>query len=170
MQDDRTRAAKEAVIYGLLSGYWQLADKLTDRLLASYVDACAEVSLAAVRLVCQRINRGQAGLNSSFPPSPADIATRAEAVDDAQKPAPRLFSGILSMDWGHGIVDMRGLTVDEQDLAIQLSGKSPDGRNLALMTLDEKREALAPSKQLSASDVKAAILTGPRLQRMETEG
>jgi hypothetical protein len=147
--DQRTRAAKEALIFGLLSGYLQIADKLTENVLASYVDACAEVSVEALRMTCQRIQRGRAGLNTSYAPTPADIASRAATIDEMLKPLPKLHSGLLDMDWGRGRVDMRGLTVDEQDEIIRLGGLTADGRNFALMTLDQKREALN-QKQIAA--------------------
>ena len=147
--NQRIRAAKEAMIFGVLSGYLQIADKLTENVLASYVEACSDVSVEAVRLTCQRIQRGRAGINTSYPPTPADIASRAAAVDEMLKPQPRLHSGLLEMDWGRGRVDMRGLTIDEQDEIIRLGGLTADGRNFALMTLDQKRDAIN-QKQLAA--------------------
>lgn len=162
MQNDlKVKAAKEALIYGVLQGYWQIAEKLTEEFLATYVNACEDCSVESLRIVCNRIASGRAGLNSSFPPTPADIAGRAAMLDDTRKPSIPLHSGILQMDWGHGTVDMRGLTVEEQDEVIRLHGRAPDGRNLALMTLDEKRAALKQEK------IEATVK--PRLQRM-TEG
>lgn len=139
---DQARDAKTVRIYRLLRGYWQLAEKLDEGLLESYVEACADVSVEAVSLACQRIASGQAGLNTSFPPSPADIAERASMLDAAARPRIPLHNGLIEMDWGHGRVDLRGLTTEEQDKLIELRGMTPDGRNAALLTLEEKRASL----------------------------
>jgi len=142
MAQEEAKDAKRAAIYSLLRGYWQLAEKLDRSLLNTYSSAVDECSIEAVKLVCQRIASGQAGLNSSFPPTPADIAERAILLDAGGKPAPRLYNGLIEMDWGHGRVDLRGLKQEEQDKLIELKGMMPDGRNAALLTLDQKRDGL----------------------------
>jgi hypothetical protein len=121
-----------------------LAEKLDRKLLGTYVSAVEDCGADAVALVCKRISSGQAGLNSSFPPTPADIAERAALLDAGSKPQPLLHNGIIEMDFGHGRVDMRGLKTEEQDEIIRLNGKTPDGRNFALLSLAEKRAALDP--------------------------
>lgn len=141
--------AKRAAIYDLLKGYWQLAERLDRSLLNSYVNAVAECSVEAVALVCQRINSGQAGLNSSYPPTPADIAERAALLDVGAKPAPGLYNGLIEMDFGHGRVDMRGLTDWEQERIIKGHGMI-GGKNAALMNLDEKIAAIEATKRLAA--------------------
>ena len=143
MQNSKTaKAAKKAAIYTLLTGYWQMAERLSDELLNSYVAAVDECTPESVALICKRIAAGQAGLNTSFPPTPADIAERAAMIDAAAKPRIPLHNGLIEMDWGHGRVDLRGLTEAEQDKLIELRGMTPDGRNAALLTLEDKRAAL----------------------------
>jgi hypothetical protein len=138
---EENKAAKAAAIYELLSGYWQLAEKLNDALLATYERAVEECDVESVALVCSRIASGQAGLNTSFPPTPADIAERARLLDEGRKPSPELYNGLIEMDWGHGRVDMRGLTTEEQDVVIRAHGKLGE-LNLALVSLDGKRAAI----------------------------
>lgn len=144
MSSSTDKTAKKAAIYSILSGYWQLADKLTDGFLAGYLRPVEDITPEAVALACQRIASGQAGLNTSYPPTPADIASRAALLDAGKKPQPRMLNGIVEMDFGSGRVDLRGLTDDEQDIIIRNNGKTPDGRNAAFLTLDEKLAALKP--------------------------
>lgn len=134
---------RKVALYNLLKGYWQLAEKLDRGMLNTYAAAVEDVSPEAVALACKRIASGQAGLNTSFPPTPADIGERARLLDAASKPEPRLLNGLIDMDFGHGRVDMRGLTAPEQDAIIKLGGRTEDGRNFALMNLADKRAVLA---------------------------
>jgi hypothetical protein len=139
----------------VLQGYWQLADKLTDGLLLGYLRPVEDHSVEAVKLVCQRIEAGQAGLNTSFPPTPADIAERVAAFEDAVKERPPLYNGLLSADFGHGLVDLRGLTNEEQDRISGLHGILPDGRNIAFLSLEEKRAVLTPESLKALEDANA---------------
>jgi hypothetical protein len=151
LQNSKDKAAKKAAIYSVLAGYWQLADKLTDALLGSYLGPVEDVSVEAVVRTCQRIAGGAAGLNTSFPPSPADIAGRARSYDEATADRVPLYNGLVEMDWGHGRVDLRGLTNDQQDAIIRnhgMIGIGENAKNAALMTLDEKIAALRDLKQL----------------------
>lgn len=146
--DEEAKAAKAAAMYDLLSGYWQLSEKLNDALLATYERAVDKCSAEAVSLVCQRIASGQAGLNSSFPPTPADIAERAALLDAGNTRPVTLLNGLIEMDFGHGRVDMRGLDDVQQDAIIRGHGMIGN-RNAALMSLDEKVEALKSSKSIA---------------------
>jgi hypothetical protein len=151
---DQDQDAKRAAIYDLLKGYWQLAEKLDRSLLNSYLNPVEDISVGAVLRTCQRIASGQAGLNSSFPPTPADIAERARSYDEATADRVPQYNGLLDMDWGHGRVDLRGLTNDEQDAIIRnhgMIGIGENAKNAALMTLDEKIAALRDLKQLPPS-------------------
>jgi hypothetical protein len=148
LQNSKDKAAKKAAIYSLLIGYWQMAERLSDELLSGYVNAVEECSADAVARVCKRIASGQAGLNSSFPPTPADIAERAAAIDEAVSERVPLHNGLIEMDWGHGRVDLRGLTTEEQDVLIRGHGMV-GGKNAALLDLDEKRASIAAAKQVA---------------------
>lgn len=152
--------AKAAAIYDLLVGYHQLTEKLTDAFLDGFVRVVDDCSPEAVRKACLRIASGRApGVNSNFPPTPADVAISARLYQDMAAERVPLYSGILEMDWGHGRVDMRGLTVDEQDRIIEGHG-TINGRNAAMMSLEEKREAI--KQPVIEGDKRAR----PRLQRM----
>lgn len=155
MQNSKDKAAKKAAIYSVLAGYWQLADKLTEGLLGSYLGPVEECSVEAVVRTCQRIATGQAGLSTSFPPTPADIAQRAAAYDDANRERVALYNGLIEMDWGHGRVDLRGLAEAEQDAIIRCHGVSPDGTNFAMLDLDGKRSKLREIAKIAAADRQA---------------
>jgi hypothetical protein len=145
---DQDQDAKRVSIYNLLKGYWQLAEKLDRSLLSTYVEAVEDCSAEAVATACKRIASGQAGLNTSFPPTPADVAERARMIDALRKPGPELLNGLIEMDWGHGRVDMRGLTTEEQDVLIRGHGMV-GGKNAALLDLEGKRKALKEARQLA---------------------
>lgn len=169
MDVDMLRDAKEASIFKLLRGYWQLGEKLNAGLLETYIDAVEENSVEAVRLTCQRIASGQSGLNSSFPPTPADIAERATLLDSATKPEPGKYNGLLEMDWGHGRVDLRGLTEREQDVIIKVHGVAPDGVNFALLTLEEKIAKVRDVPRLEAEKAGSARVAPPKPSRPPLE-
>lgn len=160
---EEDRAAKSAAIYGLLAPYHQLTEKLTRAFLGAFVDAVDDCRVEAVAQACKRIAQGRApGVNSNFPPTPADVAISARLFEElaaARENEIPLYTGIINADFGHGLVDMRGLTEAEQDKIYRLHGMSPDGRNLAFMPLEAKREALkAPAISGSAPR--------PQLQKM----
>lgn len=139
---------KRVAIYNLLRGYWQLAEKLDKAMLSSYLDAVEDCSAESVVRACKRISSGQAGLNSSFPATPADIAERAAAIDETVRERVPQYNGLIEMDWGHGRVDLRGLTNDEQDQIIRGHGMIGD-KNAALLSLEAKRDALRVAKRLA---------------------
>lgn len=114
--------------------------------------AVADASADAVKRSCGQFLAGRVdGHNNSFLPTAAELSANARAWDRAiaqvtadqelaklNKP---IETGILTMDFGHGSVDMRGLTTDEQDVIIRSNGKL-GGRNAAFMSLEEKLAAL----------------------------
>jgi len=110
-----------------------------------YVLALEDIDPTAVISVLTNIIKGtQKDFGRVWRPTPAEIAEWSrQAALAAHKRSVPLYSGIIETDFGHGMIDMRGLTVDEQDMVLRYKGISPDGKNLALMSLDEKREALS---------------------------
>jgi len=119
----------------------------------------------AVQQACDRIASGRApGVNSNFPPTPADVAISARLFEDIAARGEgrelRLHNGLIEMDWGRGRVDMRGLTTEEQDQIIDAGGMIGK-QNAATLNLEEKRAALKGIELENKSEAPK-----PRLQRM----
>lgn len=92
-------------------------------------------------------------------------------LDAGKKPAPGKYNGLIEMDWGHGRVDLRGLTNDEQDAIIRNHGMIGIGENAkdaALMSLEEKLAALRDLKQLPPA--KPLVSTVERKPWLEEDG
>lgn len=157
------------MIVQLLEGYLSSASSVTEATIASYVAATEEYELEALRQACQRFNKGDVpGHNNAFPPSAPELAEQARLFDGIlknlrAKDVP-LYSGLTEIDYGSGRIDMRGLTVAEQDRIMRLGGRAPDGRSLAGMGLADIREALK-AEPVAIAGAPAA----PKLQRM-TDG
>jgi hypothetical protein len=139
---DREAEAKEAAILGLLAGYPSF--KATDEFINALLAAVEPYSATAVADACKRFaDDGVPDHDKRFVINAAELAGQARLFDGIYNTVRvPLYSGILEMDFGHGRVDMRGLTVDEQDEIMRRHGIAADGRNMALLSLDEKREAL----------------------------
>jgi hypothetical protein len=151
--------AKETSILQLLAGYPQF--KPTDEFVDAMLRAVESYSARAVAQACQRFSDGAVpGHDNRYVLNAMELAEQVRLFHDldARVRVP-LYSGILEMDWGRGRVDMRGLTVDEQDRIIEGHGMIGK-QNAAMLSLEEKREAL---KQGAIEGDKAVR---PRLQRM----
>lgn len=135
--------AKEASILRLLDNYPNF--KATDGFIDALLRGVEPYSARAVELACERFASGAVvGHDNRYVLNGSQLAEQARMFHEMYHcEVIPLHSGILEMDFGHGRVDMRGLTVEEQDQVIRRHGFSPDGRNLALLGLDEKRAALA---------------------------
>lgn len=142
--DARERQAREAVILKLIEGFPSLSGRATRGLIDAYVDASEHCHVSALNQACKRFARGEVpGQNPSYPPTAAEVAAQAAMLDEHRKRTiVPLHTGVLNIDFGHGRIDMRGLTEPEQDRIIELGGKTPDGRNFALLSLADKRAAL----------------------------
>lgn len=159
--------AKEAAILSLLSGFpsYRATDTFIEEALAS-VEA---FSVEAVVRACRRYAHGEVPEhNNAFPPSVPQLVVQVRLFEGVlayskRQEAPRLHSGILEVDCGHGKIDMRGLTVDEQDQVLRLGGKSPDGRNLAGMSVQAIVEALRAEP---VGEIEAPKTVIPRLKTM----
>lgn len=153
--------AKEAAILRMLEIYPQY--RATDEFIDALVAIADGHSLQAVRLACDRFRTGQVpGHNNAYVLNGAQFAEQCALFDRAYSDVKvKLFNGLLESDWGHGRVDLRGLTAKQQDRIIDWHDITPDGRNMALMTLEEKVEAVeAPQLEGPKSTLR------PRLQRM----
>jgi len=114
----------------------------------TYCDATKDVSLEALTRSVEQFKSGRVERNNSFPPAAAEVAENARqwqrALDSrASNSGPPLHNGLLEMDWGQGMVNLRGLTNAEQDQVIAAKGVGPDGRSLAYMPVEQIRVAIS---------------------------
>lgn len=162
-----TELAKEALILDLFDGY--LSAKPSAENLRRYLAAVEDLSVEAV---ARSVQQFQAGLverdNRDFAPSAETFAHNARewqrALERRDDSGPELHNGLIECDWGHGRIDMRGLTNAEQDQIIAAKGRAPDGRSLAYMPLVEIRAALMQTDLAQVEGGKSFAL--PRLGRM----
>jgi len=148
--------AKRAKILDVLEGYSSLMGRDLTGLTNSLARAAEPYPLDVVIDACRRLAQV-----CHYPPTPADMTEQCEHFNAAMHPVVvPLYTGIINMDFGHGSIDMRGLTRQEQDKVIDAGGII-DGVNLARLPLEQKR-TLIRTGQL-AGGVKIKI---PRLQKM----
>lgn len=132
----------------LLGGF---NSSVTQATVSAYTDAVRAYSTEAVRAAYEDYrDQKVAGHDYRFPPTAPlfagrarmhqNIFDRAAGVSDGIK----LYNGMLDMDFGNGRVDLRGLTAAEQDVIIANGGRL-NGKNAALLTLDQKRAEIARS-------------------------
>lgn len=148
--DTQTRA-KKAAILKLMHGYPSSQSKITEEVVDAYLDAVEQFSPEAVLRACQRFAQGDVpGQSLDFLPPAASVAAQSRMYDQivgrdsAERQMDRIMhTGIVVMDFGHGNVNMVGLTQDEQDKLVKLKGILQDGRNAAWLTLSEKRDGLS---------------------------
>lgn len=139
------RQAKEAIILTFLDNYPLF--KVTDGFIDALLRAVEPYSARSVEQACQRFADGAvSGHDNRYVINGPELAEQCRLFDDLRtRTVVPLFSGIIEMDFGHGRVDMRGLTVDEQDRVIDAHGVI-DGKNLALLSLEEKQAVLRQEK------------------------
>ncbi len=131
---------------------------LTENQCLAYLDATAESSLGALEKACRAFATGVVSeFNPTFGPPSAPILAKMARLMEPANLVP-LYGGLLEVDFGHGRIDLRGLKIEEQDAIMRQHGKTPDGRNYALLSLDEKRAAI--------SGIEGPRTVTARLQRM----
>jgi hypothetical protein len=129
--------AKRLKVLDTLEGYHSLIGKDLTGLTNALVRAADPYPLDTVLEACKRLAQV-----CKFPPTPADMTEWCEHFNAAMHPkVVELYNGLISMDFGHGSVDMRGLTTPEQEMIRRNNGKI-NGKNAALMDLETKRAAL----------------------------
>lgn len=105
----------------------------SDEMLAArtYLDVLDGSSVEAVeRSVRQFVTGNVSTHDGRFAPSAAELSRNVRQWDDAirqveeRRTAPALASGIMSVDFGHGLIDMTKLTVEQQDTVLR-TGKPP---------------------------------------------
>lgn len=92
----------------------------------SVLDGCC---LEAIERSVNQFIRGDVPSHDGrFAPSAAELARNVRQWDEAirgrDEPAPQLASGILSVDFGQGRIDMTKLTLAEQNEVLRTGGKS----------------------------------------------
>jgi hypothetical protein len=158
---DTSTKEKKAAIMMMMHGFPSSQSGITGDTVSAYLLAVESIDAEAVKRACARFLGGRVpGHNNAFLPTAGEIAAEAMKLDH-RADLVSLHNGLLEMDFGHGRIDMRGLTEPEQDRIIELGGKTPDGRNFALLSLAEKRAALDPKALPAPNRVPV-----PRIQRM----
>jgi hypothetical protein len=166
----------------MMHGFPSSQGHITEHTLGAYMLAVENASAEAVKRSCGQFLSGLVpDRNNGFLPTAAELSANARAWDAAiaQVTADRelarlgtkIENGLLEMDFGHGMVDMRGLSTAEQDAIINnngmIGGTMDRGhlvgaKNAALMDLETKRDAL---RALPAPESDKTVPM-PKLQRM----
>jgi len=138
--------AKKAKVLDLLEGYSSLIGKDLSGLTRALCRVAEPYPLDVVIDATERLAD-----TSRFPPTPAELAEACATFNDLLHPkVVQLYTGIIEMDFGHGRIDMRGLTRAEQDRIIDSGGKIA-GHNVALLSLEQKRSLIATGKLSGAA-------------------
>lgn len=161
------RDVKESLILDLFDIY--LTAKPSAENVRAYLKAVESLSVEAVARSVQQFREGLVEReNSDFAPSAETFSRNARewqrAINQRGQDGPELHNGLIECDWGHGRVDMRGLTTAEQDQIIAAKGRAPDGRSLAYMPLAEIRAALVQTDLAQVEGGKTFAI--PNMKRM----
>lgn len=137
--------AKEAKILDLFDGYPSASP--SRETLHAYLEAVNGMSLEAVARSVKQFTSGLVERpNRDFAPSAesfsANVREWQRAIDHRAGDGLELHNGLINVDFGHGQIDMRGLTESEQDQILAAKGYGPDGKSLAYRSLPEIRAAL----------------------------
>lgn len=130
---DKATAAEITKHLKVLFSAFPTAQRTDDHLAAqTYLTVLDGFTIEAIqRSVNQFISGNVASHDGRFAPSAAELARNVKQWDDvirtreARLAAPPLASGILSVDFGHGLIDMTKLTLDEQDYVLR-TGRAPN--------------------------------------------
>lgn len=159
-KDEEAEAlAKERLILKLFKLYRYLDGKADRALTEQYLAPVLRFTTQAVALAYESIRDGGLEEGKDWLPQVPRWVSHVRRYERASPPI-ALHNGLIQMDFGHGMVDMRGLTTEEQDQIRRQHGLTADGKNMALMSLDEKRASL---KLIEGP--KAKRIT-PKIQRM----
>lgn len=158
-------SAVKALIVAL-SDRWP-GSRMTGANVDAYANTLLPFGIEAVSRAVEDAAAGRIeGSDPDFMPSAARLALRAKVWADAIAYRDRepevLHSGLLEMDFGRGKVNMRGLTVAQQDAIIAGNGVV-HGVNVAYLPRADLVKLL-DGKQLELVGGRAAPV--PRLRRM----
>ena len=128
-EPEADRLAKESMVLRLFQRFPSLASKdqsSINMLVSGYTDGLAEYSVEAVTRACRDFAQGAVeGYNIEYPPTGPQMAARARLWHQALRPkedSPRLYNGLLSVDFGDGRIDLRGMTAEQQDAVLRNKG------------------------------------------------
>lgn len=130
-----------------------------------YLSVVAEYRVDALKNAVQRFIRGEvAEHNGRFVPSTAELSRVVRDIDWQLRENElfKLYGPSTWVDFGHGRIELRGLSDKEKDRVIDLHGLTADGRNLAFLSIEDKRAALDPTAIPAPNRVPV-----PKLQRMK---
>lgn len=166
VDEEAETLAKETVLLSLYKLYRYLdgkTEKALRELTREYLPPLDRFTSKATRQAYEAIRDGDVPEAVEWLPSVPRWVGLVKTFDRAQRgPLVLLHNGLIDMDFGHGRIDMRGLTEKEQDRVIALGGVI-SGRNMALLSLDEKRASL---NGLPAPDSPRIEAPSPRLRKM----
>lgn len=136
---------------------------MTSATVDAFCSAVDDMPFEAIKRSVEQFGSGRVERNNSFPPAAAEFASNArewqQAIDKrADLAGPELYSGLISMDFGGGKIDMRGLTISEQDRIIANKGRAPDGKPLAYLSLEQIKDALSGAPKIEGRSFSAPIL------------
>jgi len=132
----------------------------SDELLAAqtYLGVLEDYSAEAVERSVKQFVTGKVSTHDGrFVPSAAELARNVREWDDvlryieAKRLAPPLASGILSVDFGHGMIDMTKLSLDEQDMVLR-TGRAPDDLAIGHLTARLQRMGERPKRVFTSGD------------------
>lgn len=119
---------------------------MTSATVDAYCSAVADATFEAIKRSTEQFGSGRVERNNAFPPAAAEFAENVREWQNAiakraGQDGPEMHNGLIECDWGHGRVDLRGLTNAEQDIVMAGKGYI-NGRNLAYLSLPEIRETI----------------------------
>lgn len=164
MNDER---AKKIKIMELLAGYSYLSGRSLDALIDQMVHVVDDCPVEAVALACDRFARGKVeGHTPGYAPGADQLAIQAGLFRDAlaqiernKAPTPKLISvpigqplpdgvvreiGIEDVDFGHGKINMRGMSTAEKE-AIMANKGLPEPEPVKFKANNESVRALVQS-------------------------
>lgn len=108
-------AARKALIIKLANNYDWSSSNFTKGQLDAMLEATADCSLEGLATAIEQFMAGRVSdHNNARMPSGAELAVKARLYAPAEPRIP-LFNGVINSDWGHGAIDLRGLTREQQD-------------------------------------------------------
>lgn len=114
------REAKEALLIRLFRSFPGADKSVSRQMFDAYLAALEKLSPAAVKSAVDEFCEGRVERSShAFAPSAAELSKQAikwqGVLDRINGPKQIMHTGIVSVDFGRGSIDMRGLTQDQQD-------------------------------------------------------
>lgn len=128
----------------------------------TYVEALHGYSVEAIERSVEQFIRGNVESHDGrFTPSAAELARNVRQWDEAirqveaNRTAPPLASGITSVDFGYGRIDMTKLTIEEQNYVLR-TGRAPDltlgPATVKLQRMGAQKRGFAPGDSEGEAD------------------